>query len=83
MNKDLIFVIEQMGREKGIDKEVLFEALESALLSASQEDAWAPGDNIRMHIDRKTGELRVFAARRSSRRSPIPSSRSASTDARR
>ena len=37
MNKDLIYVIEQIGREKGIGKEVLFEALESALLSASKK----------------------------------------------
>ena len=35
-NKDLIYVIEQIGREKGIGKEVLFEAVESALLSASK-----------------------------------------------
>ena len=32
MNRELIMVIEQLGREKGIDKEILFEALESALL---------------------------------------------------
>jgi transcription termination/antitermination protein NusA len=60
MNKDLIFVIEQIGREKGIEKEVLFEALESALLSASKKTMGA-ADNIRMHLDRETGALRVFA----------------------
>src|SRR5438093_1467532 len=37
MNRELITVIEQIGREKGIDPEILFEALESALLSASKE----------------------------------------------
>ena len=36
MNRELKLAIEQMGREKGIAKEVLFEALESALLSASK-----------------------------------------------
>ena len=63
MNKDLIFVIEQIGREKGIGKEVLFEALESALLSASKKTMGA-ADNVRMQIDRQTGTLRVFARKK-------------------
>ena len=62
MNRELITVIEQMGREKGIDKEVLFEALESALLSASRKSL--PGDNMRIQIDRKTGEMRAYARRK-------------------
>ena len=63
MNKDLLYVIEQIGREKGIDKEVLFEALESALLSASKKTMGA-ADNVRMHLDRHTGALRVFARKK-------------------
>ena len=63
MNKDLIYVIEQIGREKGIGKEVLFEALESALLSASKKTMGA-ADNVRMEIDRRTGTLRVFARKK-------------------
>jgi len=59
MNRELIMVIEQLGREKGIDKEVLFEALETALLSASRKSL-GPGDNVRIHIDRKTGDFRVY-----------------------
>jgi N utilization substance protein A len=63
MNKDLIYVIEQIGREKGIGKEVLFEALESALLSASKKTMGA-ADNVRMQIDRQTGTLRAFARKK-------------------
>ena len=59
MNRELINVIDQLGREKGIDKEVLFEALESALLSASRKSL-GPADNVRVHIDRKTGAFRVY-----------------------
>ena len=62
MNRELIIVIEQLGREKGIDKEILFEALESALLSASRKSL--PGDNMRIQIDRKTGEMRAYARRK-------------------
>src|SRR5438067_755794 len=63
MNRELITVIEQIGREKGIDKEILFEALESALLSASRKTLGA-SDNFRMHIDRKSGDLRVYCRKK-------------------
>ncbi|HYS16158.1 MAG TPA: transcription termination factor NusA [Candidatus Binatia bacterium] len=63
MNRELISVIEQIGREKGIDKEILFEALESALLSASRKTLGA-AENLRMHIDRKSGDLRVYGRKK-------------------
>ena len=63
MNRELITVIEQIGREKGIDKEILFEALESALLSASKKTLGA-ADNVRMHLDRQTGVLRVYGRKK-------------------
>ena len=63
MNRELIAVIEQIGREKGIDKEILFEALESALLSASKKTSGA-ADNVRMHLDRHTGALRAYGRKR-------------------
>ena len=63
INRELIYVIEQIGREKGISTEVLFEALESALLSASKK-TMGVADNVRMHLDRHTGALKVFARRR-------------------
>jgi N utilization substance protein A len=60
MNRELLYVIEQIGREKGIGTEVLFEALESALLSASKR-TMGVGENVRLTVDRKTGAIRVFA----------------------
>jgi N utilization substance protein A len=63
VNRELIAVIEQIGREKGIDKEILFEALESALLSASKKTLGA-ADNVRMHLDRQTGVLRVYGRKK-------------------
>src|SRR5437870_3693718 len=63
MNNDLIYVIEQIGREKGIGKEVLFEAVESALLSAAKK-AMGLADNVRMELDRRTGVLRVYARKK-------------------
>ena len=63
INKELIYVIQQIGNEKGIGVEVLFEALESALLSASRKSL-GPAENVRIHIDRKTGQLRAYARRK-------------------
>ena len=62
-NKELIYVIQQIGNEKGIDPEVLFEALESALLSASKK-TMGMADNVRMEIDRQSGALHVYARKR-------------------
>jgi N utilization substance protein A len=63
INRELIYVIQQIGNEKGIDPEVLFEALESALLSASKK-TMGMADNVRMHIDRQSGALHVYARKR-------------------
>jgi N utilization substance protein A len=63
MNRELLYVIEQIGREKGIGTEVLFEALESALLSASKR-TMGLGENVRLTVDRRTGTIRVFAEKK-------------------
>ncbi len=63
MNRELIYVIEQIGREKGIGKEVLFEALEFALLSASKK-TMGTDENVRMNFDRATGEIKVVCMKR-------------------
>jgi transcription termination/antitermination protein NusA len=63
VNKELLLVIEQIGREKSINTEVLFEALESALLSASKR-TMGVGENVRLTLDRRTGAIRVFAEKK-------------------
>jgi transcription termination/antitermination protein NusA len=63
MNRELITVIKQISAEKGIDPETLYEALESALLSASKKDP-GTGDTMRMHIDRDTGQIRVYGRKK-------------------
>ena len=60
MNAELIAVIEYLQREKGIDKEVLFESVEQALLQASKKSV-GPARDVRVEIDRKTGAIRAFA----------------------
>ena len=60
MNQDLFAAIESLEKEKGISKEVLFEALEVALVSAYKRNFQsAPAVNVT--LDRETGEIKVFS----------------------
>ncbi len=60
MNNDLIAVLDYYEREKGIKREILVEALSSALLSASKK-AVGPARDLRIDIDPKTGNVRALA----------------------
>ncbi len=60
MNAELIAVLEQMERDKGIPKETLFSLVENAIL-ASTLKAQGPANKLRVHIDRKTGDIKAFA----------------------
>jgi N utilization substance protein A len=60
MNKDLIGVIDQLGREKGIDKARVLNAVESALQTAAKK-RFGQGENIRVEVDPKTGEISVVS----------------------
>src|SRR5258708_40272940 len=60
MSGELIVAVEYFQREKGIDKEILLEAVEQALLQASKKSV-GPARDLRIEIDRKTGEIHAFA----------------------
>lgn len=60
MNADFIDALAQLEREKGIDKDTLLEAIEAALISGYKRN-FNSAANVRVEIDRDTGELRVFA----------------------
>lgn len=60
MNVDFIEALEQLGREKGIDKDTLLEAIEAALISGYKRN-FNSAPNVRVDISRETGVVRVFA----------------------
>lgn len=60
MNAELLSALEDLEREKGIDKEVLFQAIESALISAYRRN-FRSVQNVRVGIDRQSGQTQVFA----------------------
>ncbi|MEA3305847.1 MAG: transcription termination factor NusA [Candidatus Omnitrophota bacterium] len=60
-NKELLNILEHIEREKGIDRELLFTALESALVSAGRKIVGKKTEDVSVSIDRKTGEIRVMS----------------------
>lgn len=61
MSQELLAIIEQIEREKGIKKEVLIEAVESALLSAAKRVIdLKPEEELKVELDRNTGKVRAF-----------------------
>jgi transcription termination/antitermination protein NusA len=60
MNKDLFAALDSLEKEKGISKEILFEALEVALISAYKRNFQA-APAVSVSIDRETGEIKVFS----------------------
>ena len=59
MNKEILMVVDAVSNEKGVDKEIIFEALEAALASATRKKYGEELD-ARVAIDRKTGDYDTF-----------------------
>src|SRR3989338_4027051 len=59
---ELLTILEQLERDKGIDKEVLIEAVEAAVASAAKK-IWTVGkeEDIKVVLDRKSGKLTAYA----------------------
>jgi N utilization substance protein A len=62
MSKALIAGINQVAIDKGLDREVIFEAIEAALVSAYKRN-FGPVANVTAEVDRYTGEMRVLTER--------------------
>ncbi len=60
MNNELQAVVEYMEKERGIERETLLSAVESALLSAARKSS-GPTREMRVEIDRKTYAIRTYA----------------------
>lgn len=60
MNAELIGALEQLEEERGIAKEVLLQAIEAALVSAYRRN-FGSVQNVRVYIDRNTGDIKVYA----------------------
>jgi len=60
MKRELMTVIDQLGREKGIDKARVIAAIESALLTAAKK-RYGHAENIQVEVDPETGEISIVS----------------------
>ncbi len=60
MNAEFIAMLDYLERERGIKRDILLEAVSTALLSASKKSVSASRE-LRIDIDPKTGAIRALA----------------------
>jgi len=63
MSAELILALEQLEKEKGIKKDIIIEAIEAALISAYKKN-FGSAMNVKVNIDRETGDVKVFGLRK-------------------
>jgi N utilization substance protein A len=59
MSKEILMVVDAVSNEKGVDKEIIFEAIEAALASATRK-RYGEDIEVRVAIDRTTGSYDTF-----------------------
>ena len=59
MNKEILMVVEAVSNEKGVDEQVIFEAIETALATATKK-RYDNDVDIRVQIDPETGDYETF-----------------------
>ncbi len=61
MSQELLAIIEQIERERGIKKEILIEAVKSALMSAARKVIDVkPEEELKIELDSNTGKFKAF-----------------------
>ena len=62
MNQEFTDALNEIEKEKGISKEIVFEALESALVSSYRKN-YGTSQNVIVNMNRETGEIKLFASK--------------------
>ena len=60
MSREVLLLVDALAREKNVDKEIVFGALESALASATKKRYSDEEADVRVSINRQTGEYESF-----------------------
>ena len=60
MNQELVRIVENIARDKSIDKESIFVDLEEAMVSAVRKHFGEPDSEIVVNIDRSIGDVTAF-----------------------
>ncbi|WP_444925808.1 transcription termination factor NusA [Microbulbifer sp. TRSA002] len=59
MNKEILLVAEAVSNEKGVDQEIIFQAIEAALATATKK-RYDEDSTIEVIIDRRSGDYETF-----------------------
>jgi len=62
VNQELLHLIEQISREKGVEKSVVIDVVLSAVLSAARK-RFGTTDNINARLDEETGVIALFSSK--------------------
>ncbi len=62
MNVEFMQALEELVKDRGIDKEVLLETIEQALTSAYKKN-FGSAQNVRIDLNRETGDIKVYSQR--------------------
>lgn len=57
MNQELVRIVDNIARDKSIDRESIFLDLEAAMVSAARKHFGDPEIDVEVHIDRSTGAM--------------------------
>ncbi|WP_110669311.1 transcription termination factor NusA [Salinicola halophilus] len=60
MSKEILLVVDAISHEKSVPRDVIFEAVEAALASASRKRFEGEDVSVRVEIDRRSGEYDTF-----------------------
>ena len=60
MNQEFIMALNEIEKDKGISKDIIFDALEQALISSYKKN-YGSSQNVTVKMDRDTGEIKLFA----------------------
>ena len=63
MSSEFVQAIEALGKEKGINSDILFQAVEEAVVSAYKKN-YDSSQNVRVVMSKDTGEFHVFEQRK-------------------
>lgn len=63
MNHEFIEALDELEKDRGIDKDVLIDTIEQALLTAYKKN-FGSAQNVRIDLNRERGDVKVYSQRR-------------------
>ena len=59
MNKEILYVVDAVSNEKNVSKELIFQAVETALAMATRK-RYGMGIDVRVAVNRQTGDYKTY-----------------------